>query len=462
MLRVTSTDSRGLRGLIPLLLVSGVVVLVAFGQARGLWLANLHNGLLALAFTLVGAYVLYQRPGHREGLLFLATGAVEAVMFLGRQIGHGSTSSADRWWGWLGVWPIAVTLALATLSVICFPDGRLPSARWRWIAGVVIGIATACAVLSALWPVEYDAAGIQLAHPINSDAADPAATIWDALAHPAYAGFQVLWVVAIVARWRGASSSVRRQLTWLVLAAGVSAAALVVGLVGWQTPRPGLLTATLVPVAAGLAVVHGQQATAYSALSWLSRSRTQSEDLPADLARAVAEALAAPAATLWILVGDQELHAVGVWPETDQYIDPVTLADLQTAPDLQLRPVERQGSVTGAITVNRARADRLSRAESKLLDDLASQAALVIDHLNLADVVAEQRRAGFLDGLSPRENEVLELMARGLSNAAICRELHLSIKTVEPVVSAIFVKLGLHADAGSNRRVLAVLAYLRG
>lgn len=52
-------------------------------------------------------------------------------------------------------------------------------------------------------------------------------------------------------------------------------------------------------------------------------------------------------------------------------------------------------------------------------------------------------------------------MARGLSNAAICAELHLSIKTVEPVVSTVFTKLGLHADAGSNRRVLAVLAYLR-
>jgi DNA-binding NarL/FixJ family response regulator len=52
-------------------------------------------------------------------------------------------------------------------------------------------------------------------------------------------------------------------------------------------------------------------------------------------------------------------------------------------------------------------------------------------------------------------------MARGRSNAAICAELHLSIKTVEPVVSTIFTKLGLHNDAASNRRVLAVLAYLR-
>ena len=85
----------------------------------------------------------------------------------------------------------------------------------------------------------------------------------------------------------------------------------------------------------------------------------------------------------------------------------------------------------------------------------------MIDHLNVSDVIARQRQAGHLQGLSQRERQVLELMARGLSNAAICEELHLSIKTVEPVVSTIFTKLGLHPDATSNRRVLAVLAFVR-
>lgn len=137
----------------PLLLTSGVVVLVVFGQARGLWLSNLHNGLLALAFAFVGAYVLFQRPGHREGVLFLVTGVVEALLFFGRQIGHSPTSAVDQWWGWLGVWPLVISLALATLSVICFPDGRLPSPHWRWVVAVVVAITVLCAGLSALWPV---------------------------------------------------------------------------------------------------------------------------------------------------------------------------------------------------------------------------------------------------------------------------------------------------------------------
>ena len=51
-------------------------------------------------------------------------------------------------------------------------------------------------------------------------------------------------------------------------------------------------------------------------------------------------------------------------------------------------------------------------------------------------------------------------MARGMTNAAICAELHLSVKTVEPVVSSIFAKLDLPPDARTNRRVLAAIAYV--
>ena len=448
-----------MRGLVPLLAVSGVVVLVAFGQARGLWLPNLHNGLLALTFAFVGAYVLYQRPGHRVGVLFLTTSVVEAVMFFGRQVGHAPASDGSRWWGWLGVWPLAIGLALTTLSVFCFPDGRLPSARWRWVAAAVVVIALVCSALSAVWPVEYGSAGLVTADPVNRVAPDAVTAGWSTVAHPAYIGFQVLWVLAVIDRWRTSGGHVRRQLTWLVGAAAVSVAALVVGLAVWHTPRAGLLSAALVPVAAGWAIVYGQHVAAYSALSWLSRSGRPSGDLPADLAQAVAEALLASGATLW--AGRDRLHAIGVWPPTDAPIEPTTVTELGQSCRIHLRVVSSGGAVVGALSLGRARTDQLSLAESRLFDDLASQAALVIDHIGLVGAITRQQSAGHLDGLSTREREVLGLMARGLSNAAICEELHLSIKTVEPVVSAIFTKFGLHQDASSNRRVLAVLAFLQ-
>jgi len=62
--------------------------------------------------------------------------------------------------------------------------------------------------------------------------------------------------------------------------------------------------------------------------------------------------------------------------------------------------------------------------------------------------------------LSPREHEVLELMAQGRSNAAIAQRMFVSEKAVSKHSASIFAKLGLEPSDDDNRRVLAVLAYL--
>ena len=64
--------------------------------------------------------------------------------------------------------------------------------------------------------------------------------------------------------------------------------------------------------------------------------------------------------------------------------------------------------------------------------------------------------------LTPREREVLGLMAEGKTNAGIARQLWLTEKTVETHVRSILGKLGLPLDGDTNRRVLAVVTYLRG
>ncbi len=62
--------------------------------------------------------------------------------------------------------------------------------------------------------------------------------------------------------------------------------------------------------------------------------------------------------------------------------------------------------------------------------------------------------------LSPREREVLDLMAQGRSNSAIAQRLYVSEKAVSKHSTSIFIKLGLEPSDDDNRRVLAVLAYL--
>ena len=73
--------------------------------------------------------------------------------------------------------------------------------------------------------------------------------------------------------------------------------------------------------------------------------------------------------------------------------------------------------------------------------------------------VGAQYREDLLAHLSPRELDVLALMAEGRSNRAIGECLAVELKTVETHVGRVFTKLGLGADRYENRRVLAVLAY---
>jgi DNA-binding NarL/FixJ family response regulator len=83
----------------------------------------------------------------------------------------------------------------------------------------------------------------------------------------------------------------------------------------------------------------------------------------------------------------------------------------------------------------------------------------VIDAQVIAQLMARHRRSP-VAGLTPRERQVLGLMAQGRTNAAIATTLFLSEQSVTKHIAAIFGKLGLAATPHDNRRVLAVLAYL--
>lgn len=318
-----------------LLAVSVLSVLVALGATRGLWTSNLHNGVFAVTFGLVGALLLSRRPGHRVAWLFVVNALLSSVIFWGRQVGLSSTGADAAWAGWIGVWPTALAIALTTLLVLLFPEGQFVSRGWRLIAIAVIAWSTVLALVSALWPVEYASAGVTTPFPFSLPGGGVADSVWGALAHPSYAVFQLLWLVALVARWRASDSVVRRQLVVLLAVVAGILVVLFTGLLAAGTATPGLLSIGILPFVAGF----------------------------------------------------------------------------------------------------------------------------LLNHMSLAHVVEVERAAGRLEELTPRENEVLDLMAGGLSNAAIAERLHLSIKTVEPAISAIFRKLGLDDDPASNRRVLAVAEY---
>ncbi len=78
----------------------------------------------------------------------------------------------------------------------------------------------------------------------------------------------------------------------------------------------------------------------------------------------------------------------------------------------------------------------------------------------VATLIGAPRQVSALNEVSPREKEVLGLMAEGRTNGGIAKRLWLTEKTVEAHVRAILMKLGLPVNDDDHRRVLAVLAYL--
>ncbi|HEX9999052.1 MAG TPA: response regulator transcription factor [Actinoplanes sp.] len=107
--------------------------------------------------------------------------------------------------------------------------------------------------------------------------------------------------------------------------------------------------------------------------------------------------------------------------------------------------------------------DRVSLV-AEFLDGLRRVAAggTVLDPEVVGQLLVRRRRDNPLRNLTPREGEVLALMAEGMTNTAVARKMVVTEGAVEKHVRNIFTKLDLHQDEEQHRRVLAVLAFLQG
>jgi DNA-binding NarL/FixJ family response regulator len=132
-----------------------------------------------------------------------------------------------------------------------------------------------------------------------------------------------------------------------------------------------------------------------------------------------------------------------------QYVEPVYSAELLDSGESGVGYLlkERVGDVTGFLEAIERVAGGGTAIDREVVTEL---------------VRARTPRAAQsgLDALTPREHEVLALIAEGRTNAAIARELVITVGAVEKHISSIFAKLDLPASDDDHRRVLAVLAYL--
>jgi DNA-binding NarL/FixJ family response regulator len=153
---------------------------------------------------------------------------------------------------------------------------------------------------------------------------------------------------------------------------------------------------------------------------------------------------------------DEGLRAARVirsrYPETA-----VLVLSQHLEPAYALRLVEEKPAGVGYLLK-----ERVGRVQ-QLLDAVQRVAAgeCVVDRAVVDELLARRRRVDPMAELTPREREIIALMAEGRSNQGICQTLWLSPKTVETHIRSAFAKLGIKDAAEDNRRVLAVLTYLR-
>ena len=256
---MTTATARWLAGGLLLLTVAALAVSAWFGVAnRDLMNAFAFTPLL-LAFAVVGTIVASHRPANPIGWLFLAEGLGFAVgvatdTFARHAIRAGAAPSSVAWADWLGA--ILGELGfLFVLAVLLFPDGRLPSRRWRVVAWLIVAgealLVLMAITSSAALRAEVSAVRVSPVRLIPDGVADPVVNVVQTLFLP----LSVAAAVALVVRYRRATPDVRHQIKWVAYASLLTAVALLISGIVFGNPIGALLAVgPLIPVSAGIAI----------------------------------------------------------------------------------------------------------------------------------------------------------------------------------------------------------------
>jgi len=240
----------------------------------GFTLNALGQAITILAFPAVGAFIFWRRPEHPIGWLFCAANLGWAINnFVGPYamyalVADPGSLPAGELAAWFYAWPGYISIGLLVLLLLLFPDGTLLSPRWRLVVWVVVGMAAAGAMSSALAAGQIADIGFKINNPLGVEGS--LGYVFAVLARL----LQPLSVVPLTAaalslglRQRRARGQERQQLKWFT-----SSVALVSVLVAMQAALPSgsesamptwaeglnvasILSVVLIPVSAGIAIL---------------------------------------------------------------------------------------------------------------------------------------------------------------------------------------------------------------
>jgi hypothetical protein len=247
----------GLAGLLILISLLGQLFGPWSGpQGKGLGSIGPRDWLAAIVFTAIGGRVAAHQPRNPIGWLLLAIGASDAIA-----VASGTYADAFIVVGWLRQWAWWPAYGLLPLVLLLFPDGRLPSRRWRlaaWAIGAGLIIPTLGLALAALdAPTDLVTSEGPKPHSGWAEAALFVVAFGLLLTAASWSAV----IAGLVRRWRRARGDERQQLKWLLAASAVALIALALEFFMegfWNQPSlwlTGAVGAAAVPAAVGVAVL---------------------------------------------------------------------------------------------------------------------------------------------------------------------------------------------------------------
>jgi signal transduction histidine kinase len=454
--------------------IVGVVAFVGafafrIGQHEPFQPADLSEPIAYAAMGVVGLIVALHQPKNPIGWIYLVVwiGAAGIFALVQEYANWVETSHATApgepiavWisnWAWVPIFTL-----LLTYPFLLFPDGHLPSPRWRPVAWGI-------AITSALWTISFalnggsdytNANNEHVRNPFAPASLAPAIDVVRIVLSFVMIGLAAATVASLVIRYRRSHGDEREQIRWLMLAGGVTVFWFLLplnhGTGGWADSVQGFVL-TLIPIAIGVAIlkyhlydidlvlrktlvfgvlavfitlvyvaivvgvgtavgssgnpvlsgvaaavvalafqpvrrwgqrlanrlVYGKRATPYEILSEFSSRLGEAydpEDVLPRMARILADGTGSKRADVWLYVGD-ELRSAASWPVTDEPTDEIPAEPL--APGFV--PVRHRDELLGALSVQKASGESLTSNESKLVDDLAAQAGLVLRNVALTE-----------------------------------------------------------------------------
>ena len=430
-------------------------------------------------FAAIGWAIVVRQPGNTIGWLLLAVPLLTATAFF---VGDYATMALvvrpgefpfGRAAAWVDRWMIVVMLAAFIPIFLLFPDGRLPSRRWRPVLWLFIGCLAITIVSFALTPGRLtgafaDLSTVRVINPLGIDRLrGPLQILTGAGAVLTFAA-GILAGIALVVRYMGAGPDVRQQIRWLRFVAVAFLVEFVANIVAAMITGGEDLVSTLlflsmfltlaigIPVACGIAIlkyrlydldivirktvvvgamalfisliyalivglgsqlfdssassfvaaavlaigfqpardrarkvadrlVYGKRATPYEVLADFSGRMGEAyaaDDVLPRMAQVLAAGTGAESAVVWLKVGGA-MEPVAAFPAD---------ATPPDEPPSDMVEVLHQGEVLGALSVSMPAADPIDPARHQLINDLASQAGLVLRNVRLIQELRASRQ----------------------------------------------------------------------